>query len=67
MENLTVFHPFFAIGISQCRMQNNFKKWLIPDIGVVYSSTFGFGPKPRDSIAHAHGPGLSDTPKLLAA
>jgi hypothetical protein len=32
--------------------------WLMPDIGVVFSSTLVFGPKARDSTAQANGLGL---------
>ena len=31
---------------------------------MVYFSTFGFGPRTPDSIAHSNGLGLADTPKI---
>ena len=38
--------------------------WLMPDIGVVFSSTFVFGPKALNSRAQANGLGICVAPEI---
>ena len=39
-------------------------RWLMPDIGVVFSSTIVFGPKALNSRAQANGLGICVAPEI---
>jgi hypothetical protein len=54
------------VGVFDLKACTN-SRWLMPDIGVVFSSTLVFGPKDRDSKAQANGLRLCEAQKLLAA